>query len=86
MAYLSRITSLKSFDNVLLGRDLAKALKPGMVYGIRDIMGVITLEEIGPQAVARPNGENYSISQIAMEGVYCLTEKEYTAQLKAQET
>jgi len=83
--YLSRITSLKGFNNILLGRDLSKVLKPGVVYGIIEVMGVIMIEEIGEQATARPNGENRTIGQIVIEGVYCLTKEEYAAQLKKEE-
>lgn len=84
MVYLSRIVSLKGFDNVLLGRDLAKALKPGMVYGIRDIMGIITLEELGPHASFTHRGN--TVGQIASNGRYCLTEEEFAAQQEAEET
>lgn len=83
MAYISRIISLKGYNNVLLGRDLAKALKPGTVYGIRDLMGIITLEELGPHAQLE---QGMGIAGIITEGVYALTEKEYAAQLKAEET
>lgn len=83
MSYISRITSLKHFDNVLLGRDLANALKPGTVYGIINILGVITLEEIGEQAQSTPHTENKTIGQIAVEGVYMLTKGEYEEQLKS---
>lgn len=85
MHYLSRIVSLKSFDNVLLGRDLSEQLEPGMIYGIRKLMGVITLEPIGKHAQSKLTDENRTINQIATEGVYCLTQQEYMDQLKREE-
>lgn len=82
---ISRIVKLNGFDNVLLGRDLGNALKEGVVYGITNLAGVIFLTELGEHAQGRPNGEDRTISQIAVGGEYCLTKEEYAEQLKREE-
>lgn len=83
--YLSRIVSLKDFDNVLIGRDLSNALQKGMVYGILNIGGNILLEELGPHATSQKGLETRKLGQIAIDGVSYLTQEEYAAQLEQQD-
>lgn len=76
---VTRITSLEGFDNVLLGRDLKKIFKPGHVYDVSTLEGVTMITDLGKHAKPK-HSEAYRIDQIATDGSYCLTEREYAIQ------
>lgn len=79
MSYISRITSLKGFPNVLMGRDLGHVLDPGKVYGLSKIDGMIILQEIGDHAELKPGNR---LSYTLIQGTYLLTKAEHEAELK----
>lgn len=85
MAYISRLTVLKTHNKVILGRDLGGVFDEGIIYGVMKVDGVIMLTELGKGATSKPDFEYRRIGQILVEGVYLLTEEEYKAQLKKQE-
>lgn len=82
MSYISRITSLKGFKNVVIGRDMGNVLKNGHVYGMISIDGYIIMKDLGEHADARMIQDGGTINHIITEGVYCLTKTEYLAQLE----
>lgn len=91
---LSRIVKLKNHHNVLVGRDLSKVLKDGQVYGISELMGVITLTPLGESAhtmVANTRFPTFkddprTKAQILMDGATYITEEEYKAEKKHSES
>lgn len=70
---VSRITKLKGFDRVLVGRDMLNIFKEGHVYNVREIMGQIMITDLGEHAEL-PLGDG--IAQIMVKGTYCLTKEE----------
>lgn len=83
---VTRIASLKGFNNVLAGRDLNGVFKPGHVYEFYEIAGEIMCRDLGEGAPfsKSPEIKGYKISQIMLAGFYMLTKSEYEAQLKAE--
>lgn len=78
---IARVVSLKSFDGVLIGRDLGGILKNGHVYDVREVMGVIMLTDLGLHAIpdwSKVGSYEMSgrISQYVMDGKIYLTEEE----------
>ena len=82
MAYISRLVSLKGFDNVIIGRDIGGVLQQGVVYGVQSFGGVITLVPIS-EAVTPMKG--MGLAGIIVDGKHYLTKDEYRAELEKQE-
>jgi hypothetical protein len=74
---ITRIVKLRGFKNVLSGRDLSNILKEGHVYSVTEIDSVIMLEDLGEHALPERHN-SMTISQIMMDGTYCLTKGEKT--------
>lgn len=72
---ITRISKLKGFNNLIAGRDLAGIFKDGHVYSVTEIMGEITIRDLGEHAVMeRYKGSGFAA--IIMDGSYCLTKEE----------
>ena len=76
---ITRISKLKGFDNVILGRDLANVFKEGHVYSVDKILGEIVVHDLGEHALM-DNFEGHTIGQVATDGSYCLTHHEKAQQ------
>lgn len=80
---ITRIANLKHYNNVLVGRDLAKIFKEGHVYQVTQLMGEIMIKDLGEHAEAKwLEGGKGTLSQVILDGTYCLTKDENTTQLK----
>lgn len=78
MAYISRVVSLKGFPQIIMGRDIGKALDEGIIYGVQNVMGVITLVPIGEAVVP---DLRWKIHNIITDGKHLLTKEEFRAEL-----
>ena len=67
----SRISKL--FSGIIAGKDIADLFKDGHVYSLKDVMGVIMIEDLGECEI--PDG--WQFSQIMMDGRHLLTKEEY---------
>lgn len=91
---ISRIVKLRDHHNVMVGQDLANILEDGMIYGIQELMGVITLIPIGPSAHTIVAYKRYpsfksdprTKGQILMDGTTYITEEEYKKEKKHYES
>jgi hypothetical protein len=87
---ICRITSLRGFQGVMIGRDLGGIFKEGHVYKAVKIMDEIIITDLGPHAV-----ENWlenesgvltgTVNQYVTSGVCFLTKEEYNRLLKSEE-
>ena len=78
---ITRITKLDGFSDVLMGRDLAGIFEEGHVYSAVKILDQIIITDLGKHA-KMDMFKGQSLSGIAMDGSYCLTEEEYQKQLQ----
>lgn len=74
---VTRISKLKKFDNILAGRDLAGVFKEGHVYSFVQVLGVITVTDLGEYADIPYSGATFT--DIMMDGTYMLTKAEKKA-------
>lgn len=75
----TRISKLKGFDNVIVGRDMANIFKEGHVYSVKELIGTIIINDLGEHALMNDQ-EGCSIADIIIDGRYCLTKEEYNCQ------
>lgn len=81
---ICRLTSLKGFQGVILGRDLGNILEEGHVYSVVRILDEIILTDLGKHATDE-NFAYHDINGHAMNGVAMLTEAEYATQIFHQQ-
>jgi len=87
---ICRITNLRDFSGVIVGRDLGDVLEKGYVYSVKEIYGVIMLTKLGEHAVPEwlqnSNGLiTGNINQLATSGVTYLTVGEYEKEKEIRE-
>jgi len=83
---ITRLTSLRKFKGVLVGRDMAGIFKPGHIYEFYEIDGTILCNDLGEggEYSKDPELKHFKISQIMLAGFYMLTKAEYDAQIKQE--
>ena len=80
---ICRISSLKGFNGVLLGRDFDGLFKNGHVYSVREVMGEIILTDLGEHAIKDEHDFICTdINGCAKNGVHCITKEEYKQIIK----
>lgn len=72
----TRISSLKGFNRVIIGRDIDQVFKNGHVYDVKKISNTIIITDLGEHA-DEPFLKGGTISQYITSGVPCLTKKEF---------
>jgi hypothetical protein len=82
VAPVCRLTSLRGFKGVIIGRDLGGIFEEGHVYAAVRIMGEIIIKDLGEHAVEdrlqTADGILIgTIEQYAVSGVTMLTREEY---------
>jgi len=70
---VTRISKLKGFPDIIVGRDLAKVFKEGHVYSIEEIMGMHIIKDLGEYAMPEYHADLLSIMR---DGTYLLTRAE----------
>ena len=69
----TRISKVKGFDGLILGRDLADVFTNGHVYSAKKVGGMILIEDLGEHADTFTNSD---VSILVITGRHCLTKKE----------
>lgn len=86
---ICRITSLRGFNGIIVGRDLGNVLKEGHVYSVREVMDEIIIKDLGEHAYAEWMEKDgvpvATVSDCLMSGVTKMTKVEYELQLKGKE-
>ena len=81
---ITRISKLKGFDSILVGRDFAEVFKDGHVYDVMEIADTIIIKDLGEHALMHQhNGSTFNT--IMMNGTCYLTKEEKERQDNQQE-
>ena len=72
----TRISKLKGFGSILVGRDLAGILKDGHVYRVSEACGEIILTDLGEHALV-DGYEGMGLYTVLSDGNFCVTQGEY---------
>jgi len=86
---ICRISSLRGFQGVLIGRDMGEVFEEGHVYVARNIMGVIVIEDLGEHAVEKwlekEGVLTGRVNHYVTSGITMLTKEEYAKQLENED-
>ena len=84
-----RLTSLKGFDGVIIGRDIGSVFQAGHVYSAHKVMDVIVIQDLGEHATDKilMYGDSMSgtIGQYFTTGFSFLTKDEYKKEISQRD-